>query len=303
MSESEYKILVLADYDQKQMSGQLSSELLVPTPGNLKAEGVKICERRFNRKDEIILQSLFNQKEGAAGYRLAIQNCNAEIFKPVTTLIRQRNTNSTLKYLNLLAWLIDFQPRPYHSDLKIAAQPVIPPHQADIEESYTPGEEKEAGALNKGEPFEWKIQESATNRATTIGERQKNGPPVSPDKNIDRRWFIGIAVMLIGGALIWLILPKDNCMYWNNDHYVATSCDVPRLDTPLVRLDLAKLRAFRRIHHVDTLTYNSVGKLWYTRVADSLEVYSAGGMHPIYPDKKLKLLTYWAVNVCKKQHE
>lgn len=308
MSESEYKELVLADYDRKKLAGQLSSELMHPTPGSLKAEGVKICERRFDPKDAILLQSFFNQRDNATGYRLAIQNCKADIFRQVVKLIKERTINTKLKNTNLLAWLIDFQPRPYYYGLNIVAQPVKPVQPDNIKGIGIAGGKEEDSALKEEEEEETiggTVQESATTPATTTTvDRKIEKPPVPPDKKIDRRWFIGIAAFLVLGVIIWGYLPGGrNCMYWDNDHYVATSCDVPRLDTPLVHLDPAKLRGFRRIKHVDTLTYNSVNKLWYVRVGGIIEVYSAEGKHPLYPNKKLTRLTYYAVNVCQKQHE
>ena len=119
MSESEYKAWVLEDYDRKVAARLLPVELVSPTPGGLKAESVKICERRFNNKDEIILRSFFNEKDGAAAYRLAIQNSNAEVFKTLSNFLRDRSITTSLKNINLLAWLIDFQPRPFHPSLEI----------------------------------------------------------------------------------------------------------------------------------------------------------------------------------------
>src|SRR4051794_17843181 len=123
MSENEYKIWVLEDFDRKTDAGLLPAALLVPTPGSLKAEAIGICERRFKTKDEMLLRSFFNEKEGAAGYRLAIQNSGAEIFKPLSNFLRDRSKGTSLKNIDLLAWLIDFEPRPYHPNLIYAAAP------------------------------------------------------------------------------------------------------------------------------------------------------------------------------------
>ena len=116
MSEAEYKELVLAEYDRQLNGYLLSSELLVPTPANIKAAVVKICERgtELSAGDEKILQSFVGVKEDVAAYHKAFQNGKADPFRQVVTLIRRREIDTNVRYINLLALVIGFQQRPFH---------------------------------------------------------------------------------------------------------------------------------------------------------------------------------------------
>ncbi|MFA6245614.1 MAG: hypothetical protein WC615_01655 [Mucilaginibacter sp.] len=310
MSENEYRELVLAAFDRAFKANRLSQELVLPTAGTLKAEAIKVCSKRFDPNDETVLGSFIKSEPGAASYLRAIQNCDYQLFRPLSTFLNDRTRGTTFRNIQLLAWLIDFKPRPFHPALVIPAAGAADPEPII---SIPTGNDEENDSVDNIPPLpghdmntstEIKDEENGVLIAPSVDSKKKpGGQGEKSDKTIDKRWLIGIAAMLIGGVLIWRFLPTShNCMYWDNDHYIATSCNVPRTDTPLVRLDPAKLRGFRRLHHVDTLTYYSVDKLWYVRVGGIIEVYSAYGKHPLYPDKKLAPLTYYAVNVCQKQH-
>ncbi|MES2063518.1 MAG: hypothetical protein V4456_16440 [Bacteroidota bacterium] len=300
MTENEYKDLVLAAFDREFKAKRLSQELVIPTAGTLKAEAIKICSKRFDPKDETVLGSFIKAEPGAASYLRAVKNCHYQIFRPLSTFLNERHRGTTFKNIQLLAWLIDFKPRPYHPELMIPTDDTTEP-EVIISRSPVNGQPVSGHDITSTE-----IKGDKPNLPippVLDKEKKPDGQGGKSDKTIGKRWLIGIAAMLVGGVLIWRFLPTNhNCMYWDSDHYIATSCNVPRVDTPLVHLDPAKLRDFRRLHHVDTLTYYSVDKLWYVRVGGIIEVYSAYGKHPLYPDKKLAPLTYYAVNVCQKQH-
>gem|GEM_PF-2298874 len=300
MSENEYRELVLAAFDRAFKANRLSQELVLPTAGTLKAEAIKVCSKRFDPNDETVLGSFIKSEPGAASYLRAIQNCDYQIFRPLSTFLNDRTRGTTFRNIQLLAWLIDFRPRPFHPALVIPAAGAADPEPII---SIPTGTVQPVSGHNT--PTSTEIKDDKPNIPIPLKlekEKKPDGQGEKSDKTIDKRWLIGIATLLIGGMMIWWFLPVNNCMYWDNDHYVATSCSVSRTDTPLIRLDPAKLRGFRRLHQVDTLTYYSVDKLWYVRVGGIIEVYSAYGKHPLYPDKKLAPLTYYAVNVCQKQH-
>jgi hypothetical protein len=273
--------------------------LVSPSRKSLKKHSYNVCLQRFDKKDELLLSSFFGPKENAGAYANAIELSKAEKFRTLHNFLSERTESTEFININLLAWMIDFQPRPYHDTLQIvenSVQPDTPRRQPN------PGEVQPTNSLKPEEVIGVNGQVEVIKEEPPPKPSGYEGPTPIPKKKFDGRWLIGIVVLLIGGVVIWWLLPVNNCMYWDNNHYIATSCSVPRIDTPLVRLDPVKLRGFRRLHHVDTLTYYSVDKLWYVRVGGIIEVYSAYGKHPLYPDKKLAPLTYYAVNVCQKQH-
>ncbi|WP_454802895.1 hypothetical protein [Mucilaginibacter phyllosphaerae] len=300
MTENEYRELVMAAFDRAFKANRLSQELVLPTAGSLKAEAVKVCSKRFDTKDETVLGSFIKSEPGTASYFRAIKNCHYQIFRPLSDFLNDRSRGTTFKNIQLLAWLIDFKPRPFHPELVIP-QDVIPEPEPSI--ATPPGNAQPISVHYIPTPTELKDNKPHIPLALEQDEKKKpGGQGGTSDKTPNKRWLVGIAVLLIMGLFTWLFFPINNCMYWDNDHYIATSCNVPRTDTPLVRLDPVKLRDFRRLHHVDTLTYNSVGKFGYVRVGGIIEVYTTQGKHPLYSNRMLAPLTYYAVNVCKNQH-
>jgi hypothetical protein len=297
LSEREYIDLVLADFEKKLKEGLLPLELVSPTRSSLKAHSFNVITQRFDIRDELLLRSFFGQRESASAYANAIDKISAEKFRTLHNFLTDRTKSTEFININLLAWLINFQPRPYRSDLKIEGKRVLPDLANEISNA---GRIEENKFLKQEEPIEIKTLIHENGGKKSIQEEHQDRQSLSKRKI--NWWLIGVAALLLIGIAIKKFLPDgNNCMFWNGEHYVATQCNLPRLDTPLVRLDLAKLRSFRRIRHVDTLSYNSVGKLWYVRVGRIIEVYSSSGKHPLYPNKKLAPLNYYAVNVCKKQ--
>jgi hypothetical protein len=307
-----YKTAVVSAYLQKRAEPQ-EEWLIKATRGRIRQLCLKLIENGLEKRDEKMLREYLEMEFSEHDFLAAIKKTDADDFQGLFQFLNKTEINPAEINVEVLAWLIGFPARPFSQYIKEPQNDpglikqeeaeVMPIYQGDTKDPDTTGQGQQTTALKKEDVANLTIRENITSGPAPEG-KGKEEPPISQGKNIDRRWFIGIAVLLVGGLFIWLFLPKDyKCMYWNNDHYVATACDVPRLDTPLVRLDPAKLRGFRRIHQVDTLTHYSAGKLWYVRVGGIIEVYSADGKHPLYPDKELKILTDYAINVSKKQHE
>lgn len=259
MSESEYKELVLAAFEQKLATGQLAAELLSPTPGRVKAESVRICEQRFSAADVKILRSFFDDKDGKAGYLNAVKNCNAEIFKPVITFFSDKKLTSNLRNAEYLAWLLDFPARPYHPDLKVPK-----------------------GFFKDKLPTET-IEESPENRNGQVKNR--------------RSWVLMIAglVLMVGlGAYIIIKVPAEyyrgheGCMIWSDDHYEPADCSDKSPDKILLPMDHQVLEHFKRITDTKTLTLADVGKTWYAKHNGNVEFFTDSGVYPL--DTNLRVL-------------
>lgn len=87
-------------------------------------------------------------------------------------------------------------------------------------------------------------------------------------------------------------------MYWAVDHYEPSPCNKKIEGVLLIALDSFKLNNFRRITVPDTITYASIGILWYYKPKrDSVEFYTAEGFHPIMYNRRLKPVTKYMVDV------
>ena len=276
-----YKQAVVDAYLQKQAKGE-DDWLNRPTRFRIRRQCCQLVEHNLEKRDERALHRYLEMDPGDNDYLTAIRNTDGDDFKGFEKFLSDQEINTSEENVELLAWLIDFPARPFSKYIEMASnEPILT--------------ENEKDGIQKAEDG------STNGMKSTLpdpGGKEKADQQKDTSPKITRTWLIGITAAFIGALIWWFLSRGDGCMYWNNDHYVATSCSIPRLDTPIVTLDRSKLRGFRRIKQVDTLTHYSVGRLWYTRVADSIEVYSAGGTHPLYPDKTLKKVTDYIVNVC-----
>ncbi|KAA8484050.1 hypothetical protein BDE36_3573 [Arcticibacter tournemirensis] len=62
------------------------------------------------------MQDFFERKVDADGYERVIRQFDTERFKPLCNFLKRRTNNTDEINIELLAWLIDFQPRPYYTD-------------------------------------------------------------------------------------------------------------------------------------------------------------------------------------------
>jgi len=270
----DYKRSVLAGYEKQKASGTLSLNLTHITPANLKSECTALCEAGIGKKDEKLLRSFFGQKEDATAYRQAIRNCEADRFRPLANFLKQKTADTDEKNIELLAWLIGFEPRPYQ-----AGQVYTATHKTAIE---TAADVPQANPLNN--------------------------IPMSKGK---RKIIIPAVVLLLTGAAIYLALHKqspatlstrlspggkEECMYWTGERYQPVSCSQKLGDTAVIALDSFKVAHFKKIMQPDTLTGYSVKKVWYAKINGGIEFYTAPGFHPLHSEKRLLPLTVYILN-------
>ncbi|WP_025142218.1 hypothetical protein [Pedobacter jeongneungensis] len=109
----EYRKVVFDAYQKKKREGSLSSNLLDPTPGNVREECLIIYrERERDPKDDEIFKQFFKGVDKDKGYLTVLENSLAEKFKQMPKILKGGVPKYGLRYAELLAWLIDFQPRP-----------------------------------------------------------------------------------------------------------------------------------------------------------------------------------------------
>lgn len=89
---------------------------------------------------------------------------------------------------------------------------------------------------------------------------------------------------------------SEKCMYWVGDHYEVIACDQKgKVGVPVIPLNQAKLNNLKRITQPDTLTKNSIGKVWYARFGGKNEFFTDSGTHPIDTAKRLKPITNYII--------
>jgi hypothetical protein len=272
---ADYQALVLQTYHDKKASNDLLFNLSHPTAARLKAECLRVYEKRYHQKDETLLRSFFGPQEDPAAYRNAIKKTDADKFRPLVIYLKRSNCRSTgEKNIELLAWLIDFERRPYRPGESYAAlNPAL--------ESASP--------LPDSPPFD---------------QLELHHHPLqtsSPPKKSKRIILLAASVTIVGIATYFIVkspppMKKEGCMYWDNDHYRAVPCSQPHGETHFYPVDTQKITHFKRITQPDTLTPHSLGSVWYIKINGRIEFYTANGNHPVDTSRRLQRLSSYILN-------
>lgn len=259
MTERDYRSLVLADYKSKLAQAVLPPELVSPTRKSLRDHAINICSERYDKKDEPLLRSLYGFKDNPAAYLIAAQNASAEEFRNLHNFLGDTNKQTEFRNIGLLAWLIDFQPRPYHPDLK------------NISVTEANGEEEH-------------------------DEKNLQLPLLPPKPQKPRvRYPIYLLGLLLTAITIWWLTSKhrppvtghEGCMIWDSDQFWPVDCKEWKGGGRLARIDHQKIEKFRLVTNPQTLTPQSIGRVWYAKYKGNVEFYTDSGMHPIDTSKRL----------------
>lgn len=85
--------------------------------------------------------------------------------------------------------------------------------------------------------------------------------------------------------------PDEHCMYWTGRHYEPINCKQQIIGVPIIPLDVEKLNSLKRITEQDTLTTNSLGKVWYTGRGNHHAFYTDSSFNPVDTAKRMLKLS------------
>ncbi|WP_462268128.1 hypothetical protein [Mucilaginibacter sp.] len=316
---ADYQAQVLEEYRKRLVMGQLSLRLTVPTAAKLKAECLAVCEEKYQKKDEQLLRLFFGVREGQAGYLQAIKICEADKFKPLINFLRKATAATDEKNIELLAWLIGFEPRPYqigfvavasnHNDLFPAADNNTDEQPTPPAQALQPDEET-SSVTGKGKVADYKYDTDDTDALNQPVLFEPDAvyevPAIATNRRKKRIIAIGTVLLTAIGVCIYLLWgyrftsvgnhklmsgSSTPCMYWAETHYQQTNCNQKHGHTPVIALDTAQLAHFKRITEPDTITPASIRKIWYFKNKGQLELYTSGGSHPVYRNRRLLPVT------------
>ncbi|MBO9591520.1 MAG: hypothetical protein J7599_01340 [Niabella sp.] len=312
MYYKDYIDQILQYYAQKKAAGKLSSNLSVPTPALLRDECLIVCSEQLELKDEQTLRTFFGTQVDQKNYRHVIENFGIHKFRPLINFLDDPAIETSHKNIELLAWLISFEPRPLDQWKKKGANKT---EEAFITDPFP--EEKQNEAFPDGEqttisaaaPPEdtGEADVPAPDTATTAAAAAVNGRSMmfsttgqAPAKS--KFHFKAITIPLAAAALVSASLPvykyiKEGfsdagaCMYWAGDHYQPVSCDQKVYGSLVIPMDTEKLFHFKKITRPDTITEAGINRVSYIRLNGGIEYYTRKGDHPVYTEKSLKPLT------------
>lgn len=306
---ADYQRLVVEYYHQKKGDNKLSSNLMFLTPSNLKEECERVCVQRFIMKDEQVIRDFFGKGGTQKDCLDVIKGCLIGKFKPLINFLNGDTGKTDEKNIFLLAWLLDFPDRPFvlgkrytsgaavNSEIKVVERvdfhsddPAVGWHTSTpIQEGYIGVDDKQIEASDNGS--------GSKARVGVIPDEAGDAARVIPKRRY-RKAVVAVGIFLVvgvAGCLWWynktsMVMATGNggCMYWADYHYQPIPCNKKVPNTLVIALDSAKLRNFKKITLPDTITYRSRGHVWYSKIDNKIEFFTADGKHPIVFDRPLK---------------
>lgn len=128
----DYKKAVISNYHNKKEIGELSLNLSHPTPRKVKDECLIVLRSRTQKKDEPFIRDFFNSGVESNDYSHSITRFDVDKFRPLVKFLKGLIEDTDPRNVELLAWIIDFEPRPYKFgvdyvvDIKLNEEPGIP---------------------------------------------------------------------------------------------------------------------------------------------------------------------------------
>jgi hypothetical protein len=306
---ADYSMLIFRYYEKLKAANKLPVDLIEPKPARLRDLCLIVCSERFDRKDETTLKNFFGNSGDREACLKAIEHYEIDRFKPLITYLGDPSVKTHTKNVELLAWLIDFQPRPFDYRMKyvvnetetpaigaspnetqgLEAEPAVPAVNPDPR-STSPSEKEQV--VQPGPP----VQIGETPSQATF----RRGRTMKTTKRVVALTTIIIVLVSIGFYELWRPSPKtyppippgsQGCMFWAEDHYQPIPCNMKLGDTLVIALDSEKLVHFRKITRPDTISDNARGSVWYVRYRGNYEFYTSDGYHPIDPQLRLRPIT------------
>jgi hypothetical protein len=299
---AKYSDVVLAVYENLKASNNLSLNMRNPTPANLKKECLNLAKQGYSPKDSKILFEFFDKKEEEEPLIKTIKKFENDKLKSLQDFIQGETKTTSERNVELLAWLIDFQPRPEQYDYIYEMPPANDEVKGEKETAISSDEE-----INDDETTP---KEDNTQTITEpLGEKNSPKPIIKRQKKITK--YVGLTIGAIvvftlisywqsqeknsSGLMNFNLSAFGSCMYWTGEQYEQISCGQKRGDTLIIALDAEKLKRLKRITQTDTISYNSRGFVWYVKINGELEYYTSDGQHPVYQQLRLRPITDYII--------
>eukprot|EP00388_Colpodella_angusta_P016594 GDKJ01041104.1.p2 GENE.GDKJ01041104.1~~GDKJ01041104.1.p2 ORF type:complete len:220 (+),score=7.76 GDKJ01041104.1:392-1051(+) len=107
-----YKSEILQVYEQKRDAGVLSPNLIHLTPANIRKEVCLLLSAGCDNTDIRMLKEFLDLPFEKQLSDVPFRKWDTDKFRPLCTFLKKR-INTRDKNIELLAWLIDFHPRPF----------------------------------------------------------------------------------------------------------------------------------------------------------------------------------------------
>jgi hypothetical protein len=292
-----------------------------PTTANIRQECLNVYNERIKKGEleEDILKAFFGVPPVGKSFDYVIERYHADKFRPLRSLIKRKIRIPSLVTVELLAWLIDFNPRPLafaQTILGITNESLDPVNtvkdnnegqsETDMVEANVQEIKKELpsvtilGTGNLSQDGKSKIP--VTHNEDTNNLSEKNPKGNSQTHKLKIAAAIGlIMAILFAGIYIFGWPEKFNeisfgnantvCVRWAGDHYEEVSCNGESKGGVILSMSSEKMKSFRKITRQDTITERSIGKVYYIKNNRTIECYTESGNYPEDLKRPLKVLS------------
>lgn len=328
----DYIDLVVKAYEERRDANHLSHLLMHPTTTNIRQECFDVYTERIKkgeREEENTLRAFFGVPPPGKNFGQIIGKHELDRFRPLRNLIKGEIKNPALVNVELLAWLLDFTPRPLANAQRILGNT----DKTNIPVNQITGGSKEKPNADLVEKNAEEIKEvlPSTNTVNTEnllqdGEDEtsitgnkdasklstKNSKGSSPNSRLKIAASIVLIIIILFGGMYMQQHEKSGeivfgnvntaCMYWADDHYERVPCNSEPKGRLILPLNEEKIKNFQRITKEDTITEKSIGVIYCISVNGKIEYFTTGGNHPVYVTRPLKLLSrYMFENHLRKE--
>ena len=260
-------------------NGVYACFLLHPSPAQLRNFCLLLLENDLSKSDEEVFKVFF-QVTASAALKKGISNFDVEKFKAVGNFLKGKSEKTNAVSLNLIAVLVDYQPRPFHKYLKgneNLATNIFREDREAIQE-----EEAFVAVTN---PFLAKA--NATNKGVCL-----------------KKWgSISLVLLIVLGATYIVgheFFSKKECMQWQEDHYERVDCiteaqgiglltdkvPVNESEINLKKIEVNKQTVFFR---------NGKPLVWYSKRNGEISYFNSHGIHP-ETGRPLKPITEYMID-------
>ena len=243
--------------------GEFSSYFLDPKLTNLRTVCEIIADRNLSKADDNTMRIFFDIANEES-LKKGIHKFDVERLKPIQFFIKRDNYNAGITYLEILAIIIDFKPRPLSNFLKNGSLDTTKLEDKRIEEESILIEKTEEKKISK----------------------KKIG-----------LWILGFAGMFFAGyGIKEIVIPEKQCMVWRGNRYERLDCQDEKLGVvpEIVKPFDEKEFELRKIEVCDTTTFFKNGKavVWYGKKDGEVTYFNQDGVNPENGDELKEITEY-----------
>ena len=274
----DYKKEVKTKYEEARI-GEFSGFLLKPSPAELKNLCLLLFDKGIKKTDQEIFNRFFELDDKSSKQK-QIEYFNVDKLKPIGNFLKGRTEVTRVVNLDLIAVLVDFNPRPYRKFI------------SENKEELT-----EVVAINEILKKEGNGEVKDKKEVAIFEEFKK--------KSVSKRIAFAVLPLFVFGSLSYgvknIFFPNKNCMVWVKNHYVAVEYDKVKDTAEVCPFNQEVLDNFKKITVCATTTFFKNGDIdnplvWYGKAPNKkeYEYFNQSGLHP-ETGKTLKPITKYII--------